>query len=329
MSRRLPQTELLALVDALADGGWKSGPALAQAAGVTRAALAKRIARLQDWQLIVERRHGVGYRLAAPIERLQAQRIRALLPQPWRERLPVTVQPVIDSTNSALAQADPAADPQALLTELQTAGRGRRGRRWRSPFGANLYLSLAWSFAGWPPQLSALPLAAGIACMRALRRAGVDGVLLKWPNDLYARGVKLGGVLVESRAEGAGACRAVVGVGLNVSMTDDQAGVIDQPWITVDELQRSAGRQTVGRNALAAALLAELCVVLEAYATEGFAPLAAEWDAADAVVGRRVRIDADPPLEGVVRGIDDAGALRLETTTGVVAVSCGDVSLRG
>lgn len=328
MPRRLPQAELLALVDTLADGRWKSGAALAEAAGISRAGVAKRIERLREWALVVEARHGVGYRLSVPVERLRGQRIRARLPAPWRKRLRLTVQPVVDSSNSVLAQADPSADPQALLTELQTAGRGRRGRCWRSPFGANLYLSLAWSFSGWPPQLSALPLAAGVACVRGLRSLGVDGVLLKWPNDLYARRAKLGGILVESRAEGAGTCRVVIGVGLNVSMTNGQAGVIDQPWITIDEVQHGAGRKKASRNALAAALLTELCEMLDDYAEQGFAPLASEWDAADAVVGHRVRVDGELPLEGVVRGIDDTGALRLETERGVVSVSCGDVSLR-
>ena len=234
MARPLSEDEVLGLIDALAPGEWQSGEALAAEAGVTRAALAKRVAHLREWGLQVEAEAGRGYRLAQPLQRLDAARIRAALPPTSQQRLrSVEVLARTDSTNQRLLEADAAADPQALFAELQTAGRGRRGREWRSPFGANLYLSLGWSFPAWPPQLSALSLAVGVACARALRKAGLRQVMLKWPNDLRVGEDKLGGILIEQRGEAGGVCRVVIGIGINVAMSAEQAGVLGQPWTSL------------------------------------------------------------------------------------------------
>jgi len=195
--------------------------------------------------LQVEAEAGRGYRLAQPLQRLDAARIRAALPTAAQQRLrSVEVLARTDSTNQRLLEADSAADPQALFAELQTAGRGRRGREWRSPFGANLYLSLGWSFPAWPPQLSALSLAVGVACARALRKAGLHQVMLKWPNDLRVGDDKLGGILIEQRGEAGGVCRVVVGIGINVAMSAEQAGVLGQPWTSLQAALASATKST-------------------------------------------------------------------------------------
>jgi len=239
MAATLDSAELLALVDALADGAWHSGERLAERARITRAALAKRIAKLEAWGLEVEARIGLGYRLPRPIERLDPTAIRKLLPAATRQQLrAVEVLALTDSTNQRLLESRSEDDPRALLAERQTAGRGRRGRDWQSPFGANLYLSISWSFAHWPAQLTVLPIAIGVACVRALAAQGIEGISLKWPNDLLVDGKKLGGILIEQRGEGGGACRAIVGVGINVSMQDARG--ITQPWTSVASV--------IGRN---------------------------------------------------------------------------------
>jgi len=350
VARTLPEDELLRLVEALAAGQWRSGEALAAEAGVTRAALAKRVAHLRDWGLEVEAEAGRGYRLAQPLERLSAGRIRALLPA----RLPLRgleVLPRTDSTNQRLLEADAAQDPQALFAELQTAGRGRRGRQWRSPFGANLYLSLAWSFPAWPPQLSALSLAVGVACARALRQAGLREVMLKWPNDLRVGADKLGGILIEQRGEAGGACRVVIGIGINVAMSQAQAGELGQPWISLQAaLARSAAAQSpdaaprtdpgrtgsedgrgtaFDRNALAAGLLGELLAALEQFQAGGFAPFLTDWAGLDLTANQPVRIEgAGEPLLGIARGVDEQGALVVEAQGKRHHVHSGEVSLR-
>jgi BirA family biotin operon repressor/biotin-[acetyl-CoA-carboxylase] ligase len=328
MARALDEADLLELIDALAPGGWRSGEELAAQAGVTRAALAKRVGHLRDWGLEVEAEPGRGYRLAQPLQRLDADRIRALLPvdRPLRG---LDVQPRTDSTNQRLLEADAGADPQALFAELQTAGRGRRGRQWRSPFGANLYLSLAWSFPAWPPQLSALSLAVGVACARALRAVGLREAMLKWPNDLRVGEHKLGGILIEQRGEAGGACRVVIGIGLNVAMTAAQAGELGQPWVSLNDALAAHGREAPERSALAAALLGELLGALEQFQHEGFAPFLPDWTTLDLTANQPVRIEGGgEPLHGIARGVDAQGALIVEAQGRRQHVHSGEVSLR-
>ncbi len=324
MARPLVEDDLLHLADSLASGEWQSGEQLALAAGLTRAGLAKRIAHLREWGLNVESKFGQGYRLSQPLERLDLERLRATVPHDLR----LDVIALLDSTNRELMDADPAQDPQALLAEYQSAGRGRRGREWRSPFGANLYLSIAWTYPLWPPQLPALSLAVGVVCARALHAAGVDGLRLKWPNDLWVQERKLGGILIEQRGESTGQCRVVVGVGINVAMQKAQAPDIDQPWITVDEALAIAGRAPASRNLLASELLHGLHECLARYTVKGFEPYREEWLALDAMRGREVQVPGDNQLRGMARGIDQHGAFVIETRQGPRAVYAGDVSLR-
>ncbi|MCI0749734.1 MAG: biotin--[acetyl-CoA-carboxylase] ligase, partial [Nevskiales bacterium] len=243
---------LYPLVRTLADGRWHSGARLARTSRLTRAAIAKRLRKLKDWGLELETRSGVGYRLSQALELLEAGRILKHLSAGLRKRLSIIVKSSLGSTNEQLLRADSVHDPQALLAEHQTEGRGRRGRRWYSPFGTNLYLSLAWSFPQWPATLTTLPLAVGVASVNALRDCGLREVPgLKWPNDLVARGRKLGGILIEHRGEAGGACRVVIGLGLNVTMRRNST-TIGQPWIGLCELDASLSES---RNLLAAKIL--------------------------------------------------------------------------
>lgn len=315
--------DLLALADCLADGSWQSGERLAAGAGISRAALAKRIERLREQGLEVEARHGLGYRLAQPLQRLDPARLSAVLPQ-----LSVRVLPVTDSTNRVLTESPSDADPQAVFAERQTAGRGRRGRVWQSPFGANLYLSLAWCFATWPPRLSTLPLAIGVGCCRALADAGLDDVGLKWPNDLIRDGRKLGGILIEQRGESGDSCRVIVGIGLNVAMSSTQASGVDQPWTSVHASQQAQGLAPTPRPQLAEWLLLRQVETLARFAEDGFAPFADAFAARDLLRDRPVRVSGATVYEGIARGIDADGALLVEHQGRIDPLHAGDVSLR-
>ncbi|AXQ27446.1 biotin--[acetyl-CoA-carboxylase] ligase [Solimonas sp. K1W22B-7] len=317
MAQPLIEAERLKLVDALADGAWHSGEDLAAVAGITRAGLAKRVEKLRDWGLEVEARQGLGYRLPQPLERLQRQLIDA----PLR----FDILTATDSTNTRLLDSDPAQDPQALLAEYQTAGRGRRGREWRSPFAANMYLSLAWSFPAWPPSLSALPLVVGVLCAQALREQGAAGVGLKWPNDLYAQGRKLGGILIEHRGEAGGNCRVVIGIGINVAMSAAQAEGLTQPWISLTEISAAPP----ARNRLAAALLRRLADGIAHFESLGFEAFASEWAALDLANGRPVRVlQGEREYEGIGRGVDAQGALIVEALGQYQTLHSGEISLR-
>ena len=313
------------LLQVLADGHFHSGEAIAKALGVTRAAVWKKVHALEKLGLSVFRVPGRGYRLADPLQLLDAVVISAALPAKHRVRLKeISVLPVVDSTNTWLS-AHPG-EPAVCLAEFQSAGRGRRGRGWVSPFGANLYLSLAWRFDEWPPGFTALGMVTAIATVRALSSLGIAGVGIKWPNDLVAAGRKLGGVLIDIQGEPPGATRAVIGVGLNVRMPPAAAVDIDQPWMDLNTLSDSDPPQ---RNVLAAALIGSLCNALDEFAHTGFAAFSGDWQSLDLVAGRAVALHShEQTVTGVAAGVDEQGALLLRTAQGVKRFVSGDVSLR-
>jgi BirA family biotin operon repressor/biotin-[acetyl-CoA-carboxylase] ligase len=325
MARSLSPEQLLPLLRTLADGGWHSGEALAQEAGITRAGLSKRLQKLMQWGLEVETQPGRGCRLVHPLELLDADLIRGGLPGALKARLAVRVLAGTDSTNSQLLAAAAADDPQALLAEHQSAGRGRHGRSWHSPFGANLYLSLAWTFPQWPAALTALPLATGVATAEALAELELRELRLKWPNDLWCGASKLGGILIEQRGESGGACRVVIGLGLNVAMRSATTAHIGQPWTTLAEQLGTAP----SRNALAARILAQWVAMLERFTHEGFAPFAAGFRALDLLRNRAVTLALpDGELAGVARGVDEDGALLVDAGEARRRILSGEVSLK-
>ncbi|MES2886293.1 MAG: biotin--[acetyl-CoA-carboxylase] ligase [Pseudomonadota bacterium] len=318
---------LLPVLDALADGALHSGETLAQHFGISRAALAKRIDHLRDWGVDVIAQAGAGYRLAAPLERLDAVRIRKALPVEART-VQLSVVTHTDSTNTQLLATDAVADPQMLFAERQTAGRGRRGREWVSPFGSNLYGSMAYSFAAWPPRLTALPLAIAVAVARVVESIGLPEVGIKWPNDLHLDGKKLAGILIEPRGEAGGSCRVVVGVGLNLAMSEAQAAGVTQAWISLASALAARGKPVPSRNTLAALLAAELATALGHFGTQGFTPFTAEWKRRDLLADQPVRIEAAEVIHGTARGVDADGGLIIETDAGRQVVHAGDVSVR-
>lgn len=317
------------LLQALADGP-VSGDALAREAGLTRAAVWKRIEALREAGVPIEAAAGRGYRLAAPLDLLDVAAIRAALPSAVDAGLAaLDVAWSIESTNTALLREPaPTHGARVLFAERQTGGRGRRGRTWQSPLAASLLVSVSRAFEGGLARLGGLSLVAGIATAEALRDTGLADVGLKWPNDIVVErdgGLrKLGGVLVEGGGEHGGPARAVVGIGLNVRLPDAASATIDQPWIDVATLGG-----TRPRNALAAALLARLLPALDAFDRDGFAPFAARWPAFDVLRDRDVVLQLhDRQVQARVLGLADDGALRVRDADGERVVHAGEVSLR-
>ncbi len=322
---RLPHSTH-AILRALADGQFQSGEQLARRLGITRAAVWKHVRQLMAMGLVVVSVPGRGYRLAQSIELLDDMRLRALLAPACRTSLcSLTVLDTVDSTNTWL-MSQPGDFPAVCLAELQTAGRGRRGRQWISPFAANLYLSLGWQFDDLPPGFTALGMVAAIGAVRALHRLHLDGIAIKWPNDLMAAGQKLGGILVDMQGEPSGRVRAVTGIGINVRMPDAAAARIDQPWTDLARLTHEA---LPDRNRLAAALIEELMTALQLFAVRGFAAFAAEWHALDCTVGHAVNLEhQQQTIRGTAIGVDQDGALLLHTESGTHRFVSGDISLR-
>lgn len=320
-----------ALLQRLAAGP-VSGDVLAREAGLTRAAVWKRIAALRDAGIAVDAAPGRGYRLQQSLDLLDADAIRAHISESGRVHLAsLDIIWSLDSTNSALLRLDtPMHGCAALLAERQTGGRGRRGRAWTSPLAAHVYLSVARRFEGGLARLGGLSLVAGIAACEALHALGHVGVALKWPNDLVvadAGGLrKLGGLLVEGGGETAGAARAVIGLGLNVRMPADAAAGIEQPW--TDLASMSAGPPS--RNAVVAVLLSHLLPALQQFDADGLAPFLPRYVALDALAGRDLQVhDGGIAWPARALGIAADGALRVRDADGRERfVHAGDVSVR-
>ena len=336
-----PDTALAALIGILADGRFHSGNALAAALGLSRTAVWQRIRRLRTaLGLDIAAVPGRGYRLQSPLELLDAARIRAAMSPRWREAVAIHTHISLDSTNRHLLEAAATGAPAGTVcfAEHQSAGRGRRGRHWVSPLGRNLYFSLLWPMPTGPGNPAGLSLAVGVALAEGLSawledgrgdvRVGKDGGLaLKWPNDLYWSGRKLGGILLEMRGEVGENGSVVVGIGLNLAMSE-ALGVeaIDQAWT---DLQTACGRR-VDRNALAGVLLSSVMAALARYDEGGLAPFLPTWQRFDAFRDRPVVLrGVAGTIEGVARGIDASGALLVETGGRVARFYSGELSLRG
>ena len=304
-----------------------SGDALAHEAGLTRAAMWKRVQALREAGVEVDARAGRGYALRHPLELLQVEAILDALPAPVRTGIAtLDLAWSLDSTNSELLRRDtPAHGLAVLLAERQTGGRGRRGKHWASPLAAHLYLSVSRQFGGGLARLGGLSLVAGIAAAEALHALGYTGVRLKWPNDLLLEGRKLGGLLVEGGGEHAGPVRAVIGLGLNVRMPESAAAMIDQPWIDLDQ----ASPATPSRNRIAAALLSQLVPALDQFDLEGLAPFHARYARLDALAGQNVSVLlGDETLQGIANGLAEDGALRVRTGDSERRFHAGEVSVR-
>jgi len=316
------------VLDLLADGHFHSGEELGLTLGLTRAAVWKQLQGLRQQGLSISSIPGKGYRLAGDTELLAVESIIAQLSESHRALLePIEVFHRIDSTNAyLLSQPLPSYGLGRLcLAEQQTAGLGRRGRTWHSPFARNLYFSLAWQFDSGAETLGGLSLALGVALVRSLRRLGVKDAGLKWPNDIHCTRGKLAGILVELCGDLADASCAVIGVGVNVGMAADASLHIDQPW---SDLTQCLGR-AVSRNRLAAAVITDLLIMLGEFREQGLAGLMNEWCSCDLTHGRQ--IDLHLPREhvsGTACGIDESGALLVNVDGRVQRFTSGEVSLR-
>lgn len=316
------------LLRLLADGRFHSGEAMGAASGVSRGGIWKAVRRLEELGLTVCAVRGRGYRLAEPLDLLEGDAIRASIgPECVVHIADLEIHTALDSTNRHLldrARAG-AVSGSACLAEMQCAGRGRLGRAWVSPFAANLYLSLLWRFEGAPPGLAGLSLAAGVAGVAALADLGVDGVALKWPNDLIWNGRKLGGILIDVAGESAGPCLAVIGVGINVAMPESAGASIGQPWTDLGAITGAR----IARNRLAGRLLRHLALTLGRFADDGFAPFVTQWRRLDLASGRTVELRLpDRTVTGIGEGVDAEGALLLRIDGRRHRFTAGEVSLR-
>ncbi|MCW8919276.1 MAG: bifunctional biotin--[acetyl-CoA-carboxylase] ligase/biotin operon repressor BirA, partial [Gammaproteobacteria bacterium] len=318
---------LHSLIAMLADGRFHSGEALGARLGIGRSAVWKSLQQLPALGLEVHAVSGRGYRLAEPIELLDAGSISSRLIAPCSRLLTgMQILPAVDSTNNFLKQAAENGAPSGMvcLAESQQAGRGRRGRHWHSPYGSNIYLSILWRFHEGMSRLGGLSLAVAVAIMRGLDALGVRDIGIKWPNDIVSKEGKIAGILLEIAGESGGPCHAVIGAGVNYAMSPAAGSVINQPWTSL-----LATGTVVGRNELAAMLLNRILEVLAIYEMRGFEPFRAEWQRWDMLRDQAVTLHlANQSCHGVARGIDETGMLLVEHEGKVQRYASADVSLR-
>jgi len=271
---------------------------------------------LQASGLVLISPEGLGYRLSDSVELLGRTAIFDYLstvdPRP---NCRLKILSVVDSTNRYAREqaANHASSGLVVLAEKQTAGRGRRGKVWVSPLASNIYMSVVWDFSGAGDTLKGLSLAIGVAVRRALLKLGVADIKLKWPNDIFVNGKKLGGILLEMIGDPSVECSVIVGIGINVLMPDLSAEAIDQDWT---DLQK-ASSVTISRNELVACLITETFEVLGNFQRTGFSVYRAEWQAADLLKNQSGTISKDrESVSGIVLGVDNSGSLRMRLSDG-------------
>lgn len=316
------------IISILADGKFHSGATLAETFGLGRTTIWKQIRSLKSYGLEVFAVPGRGYRLMSPIDLLDRTAIFSTLSDGWfKKHGTIEVYFEMDSTNHRLMQRLSGADvhAQVLMAEFQSAGRGRRGTAWVSPFASGVMLSMGWRFESAPPAVAALSLAAGVAVASVLSQFAGLVTRLKWPNDILCADKKLGGILIESRGETTGPFTVVIGVGLNIALSDGVIRAIDQP---VTDLRRHS-RRDFTRNQLAADLISGLASMLREFDRFGFKPFINSWRELDYFQEKEADlIFADRRVRGTVKGIDENGLLIMDLQGKRQSFSHGELSLR-
>ncbi|MGE6570762.1 bifunctional biotin--[acetyl-CoA-carboxylase] ligase/biotin operon repressor BirA [Shewanella vesiculosa] len=296
-----------------------SGEVIAQSLSLTRAAINQHIDALKDYGIEIYSVKGRGYKLATPMSLVNES---------------ILVNNVdgrcfyFDETTSTnaflLAHTSELKSGDICIAEYQSAGRGRRGRKWLSPYGHHIYASMFWRLHSDISKASGLSLVVGCSIVKALSAFGVEGLGLKWPNDIYLEHKKLAGILVEIAHSSAQQTELVIGFGINMSMSAEQGGLIDQPWSDLSSLMNMPDK-----TELLIQLHKTLKTDLQLFEQKGLGAFLDRWNKYDLFANRNVSLIMAPNcVNGICRGIDDQGALLLETDQGIKRYLGGEISLR-
>lgn len=320
---------LSTLLSMMSDGQFHSGEKLGESLGVSRAAVWKSLSRLEKEGFPIQRVRGKGYRIPKGAVLFDLDAIQQHLPTDIATYWQWHLYPSIDSTNAEAQRLMASAgghQPLVCIAEQQSAGRGRRGRTWVSPYGQNIYMTVVEPFSNGAQGLEGLSLIVGIVLADTLESCGYPQVRLKWPNDLLLENRKLAGILIEIAGDLTSDCVAVIGVGINVLMRAEAGAQIDQAWTS---LLQAPGQGELDRNKLVATFAQKLLLAMREFRRSGFQVFIPEWEKRDAWLGQSVSVVSGANvLNGVHRGISERGALRLQTAEGEMLVSGGEVSLR-
>ncbi len=264
--------------------------------------------------------------IPATTERLRERLIRQALSErgrSWVRRL--DIHEVVGSTSTMLNELISTQSINGLvkMAELQVQGRGRRGRRWMSPYGTNLSISLGTWVPQTPDQLGGFSLCIGLAIVDHLQAIGIDALELKWPNDVLVRGRKIAGILIELHSMDAGT-EIVVGVGVNLKLPAEARMAIEQPVTDLHETGVSTSR-----NLVAGGLISSIIDFVDGFAEHGFAPMRDLFDRHHRFQGKQCQmLCGSESVVGRVKGVTERGELLLEIEGKIRSFSAGEVSLR-
>lgn len=315
------------ILDILADGEFHSGEVLGERLGISRAAVAKHIKALTELDLDIFSVTGRGYKLVSSIALHDVNDIHQQLNAP----VDVELLSVIPSTNTYLMEkirnSETLQEGHTVLAECQTAGKGRRGRQWQSPFGSHIYMSRYVAMEEGLMAASGMSLAIGVAIVRAVKSCFSIEPQLKWPNDVLYQGQKLAGVLIEAEGQSDGICHLIVGVGINVNMPVTAASEIEQAWTDLNTITDGS----IDRDKFTACLINELTLVIDEYKSNKLQNLHQIWNRYDAFAEQPVNlIGSNQVQSGICLGIDVNGALLLRDSNDqqIKPIYGGEISLR-
>lgn len=309
----------LALILLLAKGDFQPENKLTKALGISKEELKPLVEAVISLGCEVGFDEQKGYYLLNPLDLLSETVLSKALPD-----VEIHYLPIIDSTNQYLLDKKQALPlKRACLAEYQRAGRGRRGRKWHSPFGANLYLSLSRRFHCDVPAAMGLSLVVGIALAEALTELGAKDIKLKWPNDVYWQGRKLAGILVEMSQSAAKTLDCVLGVGLNLTMPDTTN--LEQPWANLIQ----ACPNMPNKNTLAITFIKKINATLDEFEQKGLDHFLFSWRQFDFFYHQPVTVFVDnQTIKGMACGIDAKGALLVRAKGQLFSFAHGEISVR-
>lgn len=307
--------------------GPKTGVALAQLLGISRAAIWKRVDYLRQQGVQIEASEAHGYFLTQPITLLDEAIILHAMSSMQRAQISkLHVCFETDSTQT-LALNHPAPDSgiDVWLAESQRAGQGRRGKIWHSPPMSNIYCSLNRRFSCSMANMSGFSLAVAVMIADSLTELSIEGLSLKWPNDIWLHGKKCAGLLIQLRGESSGPCDVTLGFGLNVAMSRENAKDIDQEWTSL----ALENKMNFDRNAIISKILSNLLLGFERYEKYGFSAFNARWRDYDGLFGKRILLTHGMQvIEGIAQGVDGDGALMVMQNNDLHRYHSGEVSVR-
>lgn len=317
-----PLSSIKRLIELLNDGNYHSGSSIGASMQLTRSMVWKLINQLKAQSIEIASIKGKGYRLMQPIKFLHSQQIKNYIShETCRSKVNIELFDSLPSTNLYLSKASyPSEKILICLAEAQTAGQGRLQRPWHSPFASNIYFSGSWSFGTNISKLAGLSLVIALAIVRMLASAGItQHIHIKWPNDILHQGKKLAGVLIQAMTDTQSMTQAIIGIGINVNMTQDPHAHISQPWTSMQNILGKA----LDRNFLVGMLINELFQTIELFNAHGLSCLLPEWQHYDYLSGKTIRLNnQNKQIIGQATGINEVGEIMIKHANGKIFSYC-------